>query len=246
MILRSFLRRVIILGKLVVITCVTYLSQNVWENYYNLFYTVCKVQKSKFEEKIILETAAQKIYTVCINTKSGEQMKTYRIHLIRHGKLDPSCLGKYIGRKTDVPVSAEGMSELKELREKLWYPEADIIFTSPMIRCVQTAHALYPDRNYMVVDALSECDFGIFENRGYEELKTDPEFVKWAQGGMKDAVPEGESGLEFAQRCYEGFSKVAEYAMKTGMTDTVKITANVIGNEPVYALYEGKEIKIQL
>lgn len=151
-------------------------------------------------------------------------MKTYRIHLIRHGKLDESCMGKYIGRKTDVALSAAGMSELKELKEKLWYPEADIIFTSPMLRCIQTAHALYPDRNYMIVDELAECDFGIFENRGYEELKSDADFIKWAQGGMKDAVPQGESGLEFAQRCYEGFSKVAEYAMKTGMTDTVIIT----------------------
>ncbi len=151
-------------------------------------------------------------------------MKTYRIHLIRHGRLDESYIGKYIGRKTDVALSGEGMSELKELREKLWYPEADVIFTSPMIRCIQTAHALYPDRSYMIVDELSECDFGIFEGRGYEELKGDKDFVKWAQGGMKDAVPQGESGLEFAQRCYEGFAKVCEYAMKTGVTDTVIIT----------------------
>lgn len=151
-------------------------------------------------------------------------MKTYKIHLIRHGKIDDANIGKYIGRKSDVPVSASGMSELKELREKLWYPEVDVIFTSPLLRCIQTAHALYPDRNYMMVDELSECDFGIFEGRGYEELKTDPEFIKWAQGGMRDAVPEGESGLEFAQRCYEGFSKVAEYIMKLGVTDAAIIT----------------------
>lgn len=151
-------------------------------------------------------------------------MKTYRIHLIRHGKLGDEYMGKYIGKKSDVPVSAEGMEELKGLREKLWYPEADVIFTSPLIRCIQTAHALYPDRNYMIVDELSECDFGVFEGRGYEELKTDEAFINWAKGGMKDTVPGGESGLEFAQRCYEGFSKVAEYIMKTGITDAAIIT----------------------
>jgi len=151
-------------------------------------------------------------------------MKTYKIHLIRHGKLGDEYMGKYIGKKSDVPVSAEGMSELRELREKLWYPEVDVIFTSPLIRCVQTAHALYPNRNYMAVDELAECDFGKFEGRGYEELKTDPDFVAWAQGGMKDAVPEGESGLEFAQRCYEGFSKIAEYMMKAGITEAAVIT----------------------
>lgn len=151
-------------------------------------------------------------------------MKTYKIHLIRHGRLDSQYNGKYIGKKTDVPLSSDAMSELKEMREKFWYPEADVIFTSPLFRCVQTAHALYPDRNYMVVDELSECDFGIFENRSYEELKSDEKFIEWAKGGMKDKVPEGESGLEFAQRCYSGFAKVAEYVMKAGIEDSVIIT----------------------
>lgn len=152
-------------------------------------------------------------------------MKTYRIHLIRHGRLDEKYNGKYIGKKSDVPIGNEGMSELKELREKLWYPEADIVFTSPLLRCIQTAHVLYPDQNFLVVDELSECDFGVFEGRGYEELKTDPEFIKWVKGGMKDAVSGGESGLEFAQRCYTGFAKVAEHIMKTGITDAAIITS---------------------
>ncbi len=151
-------------------------------------------------------------------------MKTYRIHLIRHGRLGEEYKGKYIGKKSDVAVSSEGMAELKELREKLWYPEVDAVFISPLMRCIQTAHALYPDRNYMIVDEIAECDFGKFEGRGYEELKSDVDFVAWAKGGMKDAVPEGESGLEFAQRCYEGFSKIAEYVMKTGLTDVAVIT----------------------
>ena len=151
-------------------------------------------------------------------------MKTYNIHLIRHGKLEEKYTGKYVGKKTDAPVSNAGMQELHLMREKLWYPEADVVFTSPLMRCIQTAHALYPEQDYMIVDELSECDFGIFEGRGYEELKKDAEFIKWAQGGMKDAMPEGESGLEFAQRCYEGFSKVAEYIMKTGIKDAAIIT----------------------
>lgn len=151
-------------------------------------------------------------------------MKTYKIHLIRHGKLDACHNGKYIGKKTDVPLSAEGMSELKELREKLWYPEVDVIFTSPLLRCIQSAHALYPDRNYLMVDELAECDFGVFEGRGYEELKSDEQFIEWAKGGMKDAMPGGESGLEFAQRCYTGFARVAEYVMKAGVTDAAVIT----------------------
>ena len=151
-------------------------------------------------------------------------MKSYRIHLIRHGSLDKIHSGKYIGKKTDVALSSEGLSELKLLKDKFYYPEADLIFTSPMLRCVQTAHTLYPDRNYLVVDELSECDFGIFEGKSYEELKKDPEFIAWAKEGMKDAPKDGESGAEFAQRCYTGFAKVAEYAMKAGITDVAIIT----------------------
>ena len=151
-------------------------------------------------------------------------MKTYKIHLIRHGRLGPAYAGRYIGRRTDAPLSEEGVRELQEMRRQLWYPEADVIFTSPMLRCIQTAYTLYPGQSYQQLDELAECDFGIFEGKSYAQLKSDSDFLAWAQGGMKAAPPQGESGADFAQRCYTGFARAAEYLMKTGIEEAVLIT----------------------
>ena len=41
-------------------------------------------------------------------------MRSYRIYLYRHGKIDENYEGKYIG-KTDVDLSLKGITELKKL-----------------------------------------------------------------------------------------------------------------------------------
>ena len=44
-------------------------------------------------------------------------MKSYTIHLIRHGITEGNLLGQYIGR-TDSPLAAEGIRALQDLKEK--------------------------------------------------------------------------------------------------------------------------------
>ena len=48
-------------------------------------------------------------------------MKTYKIHLIRHGLTDANLDGRYIGSKSDVPLSASGVDELRLLKENTEY-----------------------------------------------------------------------------------------------------------------------------
>ena len=40
-------------------------------------------------------------------------MKSYQIHLIRHGMTQANLQGRYIG-STDVPLSQEGIEQLKQ------------------------------------------------------------------------------------------------------------------------------------
>ena len=72
-------------------------------------------------------------------------MKTLKIHLIRHGLTDANILGEYIGSRTDLPISPESLNELKFLRENFEYPQIDAVYSSPMLRCKQTAAVLFPD-----------------------------------------------------------------------------------------------------
>ena len=69
-------------------------------------------------------------------------MRTLKIHLIRHGATDANILGQYIGSKTDMPLSPEGLNELRLLKENMEYPEIEHLYLSPLLRCKQTGAVL--------------------------------------------------------------------------------------------------------
>ena len=50
------------------------------------------------------------------------------------------------------------------------YPGPEAIYVSPLKRCVQTAAILFPEEPVHIIEELSECDFGEFENKNYKEL----------------------------------------------------------------------------
>ena len=87
-------------------------------------------------------------------------MKNYVLHFIRHGRTEHQRQGVYMGRRTGSELSAEGIGELLALRQEYDYPSAEVVFSSPLPHCLQTADFLYPESRLMVVDELAEMDFG--------------------------------------------------------------------------------------
>ena len=57
-------------------------------------------------------------------------MKSYTIHLIRHGICEGNLEGRYVGR-TQSPLAREGMQALLELKRTGVYPEAVKYYASP-------------------------------------------------------------------------------------------------------------------
>ncbi|MFR2537459.1 MAG: histidine phosphatase family protein [Faecalibacterium sp.] len=57
-------------------------------------------------------------------------MKTFKLHLIRHGMTAGNLQGLYIGSGTDIPLCDEGRAQLKELKERFEYPQVDTVFSS--------------------------------------------------------------------------------------------------------------------
>ena len=133
-------------------------------------------------------------------------MKTLRIHLIRHGTTDANILGQYIGCKTDAPLSPEGLNELRLLKENINYPIIDCLYSSPMLRCRQTAAVLYPDNGVVAVENLKEYDFGDFEGKTANELENNPDFLNWAAG--RATPPNGEDNTEFIKRLCVGLQQI--------------------------------------
>ena len=91
-------------------------------------------------------------------------MRTYKIHFIRHGLTEANLEGKYIG-KTNLPLCSAGIERLEELKNKIDYPYVELVFSSPLSRCIETAEILYPAFEPTIIDELSEYDFGDFENK---------------------------------------------------------------------------------
>lgn len=133
-----------------------------------------------------------------------------KLTLIRHGKTHGNTLGRYIGGRTDEPLCEEGMRLLREKR----YPEASRIYVSPMIRCRQTAEILYPRREQREIALFRECDFGIFENRNYQELSEEPAYQAWIDSNGTLPFPGGESMEIFRSRCCRGFEDCVQDAVK--------------------------------
>ena len=102
-------------------------------------------------------------------------MKSYIIHFIRHGSIDDTLAGKYIGT-TDAPLSDRGRMDLRKLDYEYKYPGTQVVFTSPLKRCTETAKILYPEQNPLVIDNLSECNFG-------EKVARRRFFRKTSEGG---------------------------------------------------------------
>ncbi len=149
-------------------------------------------------------------------------MKSYKIHLIRHGLTEANEQGMYIG-KTDLPLSAVGLRDLLEKKEKAVYPSATRFFTSPLWRCRQTLEVLYPGCQPTVVGGLAECDFGEWDGKSVEQLKQDERFSTWLSG-ESESIPGGEAPAAFQSRVMTAFEALVESVMKDGIEDTVVCT----------------------
>lgn len=150
-------------------------------------------------------------------------MKSYTIHLIRHGACEGNLQGRYIGR-TESPLAMEGIRELAALKSSYAYPSAMSFYASPSTRCVDTLKILYPEAEPEVILEMAECDFGEWENKTAEELQSDPRFLRWMEKGQKASPPGGESSVVFMQRVCAGFETLVQNLMFTGTTSAVLVT----------------------
>lgn len=150
-------------------------------------------------------------------------MKSYIIHFIRHGAIDETLSGKYIGT-TDVPLSDKGKMALRKLDFEYKYPGTQVVFTSPLKRCVETCNVLYPEMKPLVMANLSECNFGEWEGKTADDLKSNPDFEKWLAGDTSVKPPRGESNADFTRRICKMFESIVEGLIKTGTTESVIVT----------------------
>lgn len=133
-----------------------------------------------------------------------------KIIFIRHGQTKGNEEKRYIG-KIDESLSQKGIEEIK----KRLYPNADIVFVSPMKRCIETAKIIYPSSKYIICSDFRECDFGSFEGKNYDELKNNPDYQNWIDSMGTMPIPKGESHEQFKIRCCNEFEGIVKTFQST-------------------------------
>lgn len=127
------------------------------------------------------------------------------VTLIRHGKTAGNLRKAYIGA-TDEPLDNSYISGINPKQ----FPQAEIVFSSPLKRCLQTAAIIYPCKKNIIYNDLRECDFGDFEGKTYEQLKDNAYYQTWLDSGGTTAFPNGEEQESFRTRCVNAFLELCE------------------------------------
>lgn len=133
---------------------------------------------------------------------------------VRHGRTKSNREYRYLGGRTDEPLlenETEALQQMKHVLEGKW-SEARL-FSSPMLRCRQTAEVLFPGKEPTVIEEFREIDFGRFEGKNYQELSGDADYQAWIDSGGMTPFPEGESREEFIGRSCQGMNQMLRLAL---------------------------------
>ena len=124
------------------------------------------------------------------------------ILFIRHGETKGNLEKRYIG-STDEPLCNIGIQNISDLN----ISEYDVIISSPLIRCLQTAEILFPNNDIRIENNFRECDFGDFEGKNFLELQFDPAYQTWINNQGLSSFPNGEKPTLFRERCCLAFQE---------------------------------------
>lgn len=130
-----------------------------------------------------------------------------RINFIRHGTTAGNLQKRYIGI-TDESLCEQGIAELLKLKPVL--EQYNLLITSPMLRCIQTANILFPEQKIQICEDFRECNFGDFENKNYLELSDNPDYQNWITSNGTACFPNGELPKDFKLRNIKAFENLVK------------------------------------
>ncbi|TRY19043.1 MSMEG_4193 family putative phosphomutase [Tessaracoccus rhinocerotis] len=127
--------------------------------------------------------------------------------LVRHGRSRANADGVLAGRADGVELDDVGRQQAQRLGELLSGAGIAAAYRSPILRCAQTAEELgFPEA--VVVDGLSECDYGEWTNRKLADLTSEPLWRTVQDSPSQVRFPGGESMLEMRDRCVSAVADI--------------------------------------
>lgn len=141
-----------------------------------------------------------------------------KVLLLRHGATAGNEEHRYVGRRTDEPLSQLGRDQCE--RFGAWCG-VDKVYASPLLRARQTARLCFPCARVVEIPGLEEFDFGVFEGRTADDMEHDVAYRTWVDSHCEGACPEGESLGTFAARTKQALTRLLFAARDSGENKVV-------------------------
>ena len=141
-----------------------------------------------------------------------------KVYLLRHGHIENGSEKRYLGR-TDIPLDQQGIEQARMLHDYFKTIALDMVFTSPLKRCLQTTEIVCEGKNihYEKVEAFCEIDMGECENIPMAQIKSAyPElYAKRGEDIEHFTPPHGESFHDLSGRARYAFDAITHHATGT-------------------------------
>ncbi|MGI6160933.1 MAG: histidine phosphatase family protein [Christensenellales bacterium] len=135
------------------------------------------------------------------------------LFLVRHGETVLNAERRYCGR-LDVPLSERGERQALTLPERLPLERIKAVYSSDMIRAVQTAKPLCEALNMepVLMPGLRELDFGDWEGMIFEDVRKQyaEQHAGWVSGKYNCAQPGGETSDNMFKRVGASIDSIIE------------------------------------
>ena len=110
------------------------------------------------------------------------------IYIIRHGQTELNNKKALQGR-SDHPLNDTGIQQAQEAAAMLKGITFDAVYSSPLIRAVQTAKILAPELKPVIDERLIEMDYGPYEGMDLQHLA--PEVITFFSDFVHNPAPDG-------------------------------------------------------
>lgn len=135
-------------------------------------------------------------------------------YVFRHGETDYNKQGRWQGCGINYPLNDTGVKQAELLADKVKNLGLEVIYSSPLIRAVQTAQAVADKLGLEVrtLPELTEGCLGVCEGMLKDDIAAQyPKLWEdWYSDNMdmETRWPDGESKQEMQQRMFNGFEKM--------------------------------------
>ena len=145
------------------------------------------------------------------------------IYIIRHGQTENNK-AKLLQGRSDIPLNKDGIRQAEAAAK--WFCDQQIridsVYSSPLIRAVETAKIIAPEAPLFIEDRLIEMDYGPYE--GMDLTNPAPEVRVFFSDFVHNPVPQGMeplSSVTAGRRSeYYALHSCARDERRTGVSDS--------------------------